>query len=776
MAAKKDSVVTVGGDTSVLQMEMKKGAKVVESSGKKIRDDGKKTADTVKKEEKKKAKAVKDAEKKIQAELKRTSASMAKMGAAAVAAAAVLVGALGKSAVESAAEIKRLAKVSNASTDEFQRLAFGAKKFGIEQEKLGDILKDMNDRVGDFLTTGAGPMADFFEKIGPKVGVTAKDFKNLSGPQVLQLFTSSLEKANITQAESIFFMESMAGDLALLLPLYENNAKAMKELGAEADRLGLILDKRLIDNAQQLNKDLSTTADVIKIQLNAAFLELAPLISTALNKFTSFLQVVRNASLGPGDVEGIMESPVGAAFAIEEALDQAQKEIKRIEELQRTFQGKPLFARNLNLGKKLDEELLKVKDFVEGWNTALQGLLDLPDAVDSKTGGGGDGGGGLINTKEIDALIDRFKSEVQTESQKIQALVDDLNKAMAGGLPQNIADQVLVKRLQEVADNMQRAEDSGLDLKQQFTEMTAAEKEALAVSVRRFEILQAMKNPMGDLLAQFKQFSADVDSQVNLFDRNKLTPEEAETAKHKKAQSLGLIQGPEFDSGAAARIQEEMDAKLKSLQDSFLPALELEELMERESHQRRLEELDSFLGNTRLKEDEHADLRLELEKKHTNAMASIRANSDRRHQQQLIGAGQSVLSAAGRLNDDMFKQMQVGSAALSLINAYLAASQTLADPSLGFFTKLAAAATVLAQGIGFATAIKGLSSSSSGAGGGQVVGAGGIPATPVANVGGGGQSVFINLHGDTFGPSHIRQLIKEMNEATKNGARIQVTS
>ena len=202
MAAKKDSVVTVGGDTSVLQMEMKKGAKVVESSGKKIRDDGKKTADTVKKEEKKKAKAVKDAEKKIQAELKRTSASMAKMGAAAVAAAAVLVGALGKSAVESAAEIKRLAKVSNASTDEFQRLAFGAKKFGIEQEKLGDILKDMNDRVGDFLTTGAGPMADFFEKIGPKVGVTAKDFKNLSGPQVLQLFTSSLEKANLLLAQN----------------------------------------------------------------------------------------------------------------------------------------------------------------------------------------------------------------------------------------------------------------------------------------------------------------------------------------------------------------------------------------------------------------------------------------------------------------------------------------------------------------------------------------------------------------------------------------------
>src|SRR5690606_23334144 len=95
-----------------------------------------------------------------------------------------------------------------------------------------------NDKVGDFLTTGQGPMADFFEKIGPKVGVTAEHFRNLSGSEALGLYIKSLEEAGVSQAEMTFFMEAIASDATLLLPLFKENGKELRRLTGEFDKFG----------------------------------------------------------------------------------------------------------------------------------------------------------------------------------------------------------------------------------------------------------------------------------------------------------------------------------------------------------------------------------------------------------------------------------------------------------------------------------------------------------------------------------------------------------
>ena len=157
---------------------------------------------------------------------------------AASAAAVTGIAAMVVSTSTGAREVQNLARQAGATPQEFQKAAYGAKRYGIEQEKLSDILKDTNDRIGDFIQTGGGPMADFFENIAPKVGVTAAQFKNLSGPDALQLYVSSLEKANVSQADMTFYMEALAGDSAALWPLLINNGKGMKTLGDEAERTG----------------------------------------------------------------------------------------------------------------------------------------------------------------------------------------------------------------------------------------------------------------------------------------------------------------------------------------------------------------------------------------------------------------------------------------------------------------------------------------------------------------------------------------------------------
>lgn len=187
-------------------------------------------------------------------------------GAAIGAATAVAAGAMAvliKSSINNAAEIENFAKLAGSSTTEFQKFAAGARTVGVESDKLSDILKDVNDKVGDFLVTGGGPLKDFFEQVAPKVGVTAEQFRNLSGPQALGLYVDTLEKAGANQQEMTFFLEAIANDATLLAPLLRNGAKEMRGLADEAESLGLILSEETIAGAKQFNDDLDLLGRVV---------------------------------------------------------------------------------------------------------------------------------------------------------------------------------------------------------------------------------------------------------------------------------------------------------------------------------------------------------------------------------------------------------------------------------------------------------------------------------------------------------------------------------
>jgi hypothetical protein len=183
--------------------------------------------------------------------------------------------------VSEVSQIEVLSQIAGTTAEEFQRFAVGAETVGFAMDKTADIIKDVNDKIGDFLATGAGPMADFFENIAPQVGVTADEFKNLSGTDALALYVRSLEEANVNQAEMTFYMEALASDATALVPLLSDNATEMKRLGDEAAEAGRILDNEMVASARETEIALSQMAGEIKGNLSRALLNLAPLLTGA---------------------------------------------------------------------------------------------------------------------------------------------------------------------------------------------------------------------------------------------------------------------------------------------------------------------------------------------------------------------------------------------------------------------------------------------------------------------------------------------------------------
>ena len=209
----------------------------------------------------------KDVDKNMKSTALRMEAAGKAIGAAttaALAAGGVALVEFTRRTINAAQELANLSRLSGTQAKQFQILARGAKPYGIEQEKLADILKDTNDKIGDFMQTGAGPMKDFFENVAPLVGVTKEQFQGLSSDQALGLYVKSLQEANLSQRDMTFYMEAIASDSTALIPLFQDNAKELREIEAAAEAAGDVVDTRFVKAMADLKKEMEDTAASIQ--------------------------------------------------------------------------------------------------------------------------------------------------------------------------------------------------------------------------------------------------------------------------------------------------------------------------------------------------------------------------------------------------------------------------------------------------------------------------------------------------------------------------------
>lgn len=205
---------------------------------------------------------IKDAEKQSKLSFENMRKHVNTYGAAIIGIAASGATALAGMALQTAnqaAELEQFALRANTTTQEFQKMAVGAAAFGIEGDKLSDMMKDFNEKLGELTAVGAGGGVDFFEQIAMKTEGTSEaakklilDMQKLSGPEALQLYVNKLEEAGVTQQQMSFYLESMASDMTDLIPLLVNGGEGMRLYGDMAERAGIIMTDETIEAAKTL--------------------------------------------------------------------------------------------------------------------------------------------------------------------------------------------------------------------------------------------------------------------------------------------------------------------------------------------------------------------------------------------------------------------------------------------------------------------------------------------------------------------------------------------
>ena len=206
------------------------------------------------------------------------------------------------SVTQSFKELAQWSDTLGTSVPELQKWAAAAKTVGIEQEKLTDIFKDVNDKVGDFLMNNAGPMVEIFEKLG----ISIDQVRNKKPEQILELL--SRESAKLGKQQRVFIFEAIASDSAKLLPLLDKNSKALRMLFKEYEELGLVVTSTESKALQSFGSSL----DFISRLFTGLSEKVAASVAPA---FAAFAESIRNSIKTYGGLGEVARS-VGA-FLIE---------------------------------------------------------------------------------------------------------------------------------------------------------------------------------------------------------------------------------------------------------------------------------------------------------------------------------------------------------------------------------------------------------------------------------------------------------------------------
>ena len=175
--------------------------------------------------------------------------------------------------------------VLKIGTTDLQGFALAANQVGFSMEKVTDIFKDVNDKIGDFVATGGGEARDVFERLG----LSIDDLKGKAPDKALSIIVDQMDRlkgtANeLNQQEKIFLLESIANDASKLIPLLANGGAKLKEFKAIAEQSGAILSEDELGALEQFRQQTSVISLQWKGLKNIIGVELLPVITKLAKK------------------------------------------------------------------------------------------------------------------------------------------------------------------------------------------------------------------------------------------------------------------------------------------------------------------------------------------------------------------------------------------------------------------------------------------------------------------------------------------------------------
>jgi hypothetical protein len=390
-------------------------------------------------------------------------------------------------------ELNILSRQAKLTTDDFESLAFAAKQYGIDAGQIGDISKDIADRLGEFGKVGTGAFQDFADIVGITKNEAQKlaiEFESMSSDQVLGEMVKRMEQAGATSNQMTFVFESMSGEMSRLLPLFTNGAKELDGLrgafksATEQLKLSTGEIKALQGAATSFDlvtKSLSKAGTLISAQvapvLSEFFSSVIEEVPTATQTIVNFINSFKDAK----NIENLTsiqselkEKTTDLNIAALELANTEAKLAEAQDPRQRSAYTRMVAEQRVGveeLTNRIDGLTEQEKKLTEQRIADAERLESVGISADPNDSGTGD---------QVQAIADRFKSEEDLLREKLEREIEIVgeNNELKLQLEQEFRDNLSEIRLRDFDDAMnQGSELTGLFEQNKKEESKTANKE-----------------------------------------------------------------------------------------------------------------------------------------------------------------------------------------------------------------------------------------------------------------------------------------------------------
>jgi hypothetical protein len=264
---------------SVFNLEGRLGLNVVKFKNK--LNEAKKGVSTFKKNVQKDIKQIKKSFRGVS----KTIGEMNKRLSQGIAIAAAGFGLLTIKATQSAEQIGQLASTTNSTVKEIQSLTMAFSQYKLEADDVGDVLNTITDRAQD-AKDGMQSYVDDFRL----VGIEVDDLKGKRPAELFNTFADAVAKTNDPVKRNSAIVRILGDDLGRkLAPALMGGSRLFKELAAEAERAGIIMNAGTVQGAINASRSLEKLKNIVGSGVNKVFAKMGPFIESANKRLINFI-------------------------------------------------------------------------------------------------------------------------------------------------------------------------------------------------------------------------------------------------------------------------------------------------------------------------------------------------------------------------------------------------------------------------------------------------------------------------------------------------------
>lgn len=210
---------------------------------------------------------------------------------AAVGVATVGLAAKARTAAQEIAAVGDAADRAGVSAEFFEQLSAAIVNSGQKVDGLEAALAKLNVRIGEARDGGKLQQETF-----AALGVTMQDLATLPTGEIILNIADALAAIEDPGRRAVLMQRLFEEGGRSLLPVLAQGSEKLREMFAEADRLGQLYGGETIRKSQELSAEMARQSELIDKNLNKAFVELAPAVVTVTGAIAPAIRFAREYS------------------------------------------------------------------------------------------------------------------------------------------------------------------------------------------------------------------------------------------------------------------------------------------------------------------------------------------------------------------------------------------------------------------------------------------------------------------------------------------------